>query len=97
MPIVTVTILEKNFDVEYDYVVTSHGSPATFDDPAEGAEFELTLLGISVPKQAADVTLEVPAWLESVILEHLYERDDVNLAVQTADQEHGDGPDDDRE
>lgn len=96
----TVTILETNFEVEYDFDITTHGSLESWShyggDPAEPAEFDLTILGISVPNQAADVTLELPPWLSDLILNHLYERDDINAIVHYADQESDYDPYDDR-
>lgn len=91
--IATVTILETNFEVEYDYDITASGCGESWSayggDPAEPAEFDLTILGIAAPNQAADVTLELPIWLSDLILNHLYERDDINEIVQKADQERG--------
>jgi hypothetical protein len=94
----TVTILETNFDVEYDFDITASGCGESWSayggDPAEPAEFDLTILSIAVPNQHADVTLELPTWLHDLIANHLYERDDINEIVQRADQERGmDDPD----
>lgn len=101
--IATVTILETNFEVEYDFEITSHGSLGCAPslsypgDPPEPCEFDITILGIEVPKQAADVILDLPKWLSDLIATHLYERDDINEIVQQADQDRGDyDPYDDR-
>lgn len=91
---VDVTILDTNLEVEYDYKITASGSPESWSayggDPAEAAEFEIEVLGIAFPKQAADAPeLELPTWLKDILTTHLYNRDDVNEIVQRADQERG--------
>jgi hypothetical protein len=91
----TVTILENNFDVEWDYDITTHGNLGVAPslsypgDPPEPAEFDIEILGIEFPNQHLDVALELPLWLKQVIASHLYERDDINEIVQQADQESG--------
>lgn len=93
---VTVTLLETNFEVEYDFKITTHGygdSGPSLEhpgDPPEPAEFDLEILSINLPKGSE---LELPDWLKKIIEQHLYERDDVNDAVQEADQEDGRGSD----
>lgn len=86
----TVNILESNFEVEYDFNITAHGSPESWTayggDPAEPAEFDIEILGITFPKQDAD--LDLPNWLKDLLATHLLERDDINEIVQKADQEH---------
>lgn len=90
----TVTILETNFDVEYDYDITTHGSNGTAPsmtypgDPDEPAEFDLEVLSIALSTKP-DVELELPAWLKDVITAHLYERQDINDIVQQADRDRG--------
>lgn len=90
-----VTILETAFEVEYDFDITAGGSPesgpsfSSGGEPAEPAEFDIEVLGISVPKQPADVTLEMPDWLRDVIATHLCERADINDVVQQADRDRG--------
>jgi hypothetical protein len=98
----TVTILDTNLEVEYDFEITAHGCPergpsySSGGEPAEPAEFELEVLGIEFPKQHADVHLELPEWLKDMLTSHLYERDDINEIVQRADSECGYDPDDER-
>lgn len=93
MAIATVTILETNFDVEYEFDITTHGNGGTAPsmtypgDPPEPAEFDIEVLSISLPSAVADVTLEMPIWLKDLITAHLYERADVNDVVQQADQD----------
>ncbi len=101
MPKAAVTILETNFDVEYDFKITAHGSPASYSsyggDPAEPAEFEIEIIELRTPRQHADVHFEIPAWLDDLLCTHLSERDDVNNVVQQADHERGSyDPDDER-
>lgn len=92
--ITTVTILETNFDVEWNYDITAHGnngvapSLSYAGDPPEPCEFDLEVIGVFDPK-APDTILELPKWLHDLIANHLYERDDINEIVQQADQEHG--------
>lgn len=92
----TVTILEANFEVEWDYDITAHGSGGCAPslsypgDPPEPCEFDITILGIEGQKKHGDEPLELPAWLSDLIATHLYERDDINVIVQTADQEGDD-------
>lgn len=89
----TVTILETNFEVEWDFNITAHGnlgcapSLSYPGDPPEPAEFDITIFGIAVPNQHADVMLELPTWLSDLIATHLYERNDINAIVQEADQD----------
>jgi hypothetical protein len=91
--ITTITILETNFDVEWVFDITAHGNAGTAPslsypgDPPEPCEFDITILSISTPKQATDATLELPTWLNDLIANHLYERDDINALVQEADQD----------
>ena len=95
MPTVTVTILETNFEVDYDFTITASGSPETGPsyssggEPAEPAEFDIEVIGLRLPKQHADVHLDIPPWLNDMLCTHLAERDDVNDLVQRADQERG--------
>lgn len=98
----SVTILEQNFDVEYDFDIITHGnngvapSLSYAGDPPEAAEFDLEVISITKPKEIEP--LEFPNWLKDLILNHLYERDDINQIVQEVDQDRGyDGPDDERE
>lgn len=89
----TVTILETNFEVEWDFEITAHGNSGCAPslsypgDPPEPCEFDITILSIAIPNQAADATLELPTWLSDLIATHLYERDDINAIVQQADQD----------
>jgi hypothetical protein len=89
----TITILENNIDVEWGFNITTHGNLGVAPslsypgDPPEPAEYDIEVLGIEFPKQAADVTLELPTWLKDLIATHLYERDDINEIVQRADQD----------
>jgi len=100
----TVTILETNFDVECAFDITASGSLGCAPslsypgDPAEPCEFDIEILGIEVPKQHADVTLELPTWLSGLIANHLHERDDIHDIVQRADEDrdYGSDPDWDR-
>ena len=87
----TVDILGESFDVEYDFIIWAHGRPETgptWDgggEPAEAAEFEIKVFGISKANSPYDIML--PGWLESLIAEHLENRDDINEIVQRADME----------
>lgn len=99
----SVDIAGEELIVEYVFKITSHGCPATGPsyssggEPAEGAEFEIEVLGARFPKQHADVPdPELPGWLKDVLTTHLMERDDINEIVQRADYE-GDGGDPDYE
>lgn len=89
----TVTIAGSELDVEWDYDITAHGNGGVAPsmnypgDPPEPAEYDIEVLGIEFPKQAADVTLDLPTWLKDLIAAHLYERDDINEIVQRADQD----------
>jgi hypothetical protein len=91
--IATVTILETNFEVEWDFNITAHGNGGCAPslsypgDPPEPAEFDITILGIEGPQKYGDAALEIPAWLSDLIATHLYERDDINTIVQEADQD----------
>lgn len=90
-----VTILEQNMEVEYDFHITAHGSSGAGPsfggpgEPPEPAEFDIEILGLSFPKQAADVELEVPQWLKDMLQTYLYEREDINEIVQMADRNDG--------
>ena len=87
-----VTILETNFDVEYVYDITAHGSSGTAPsltypgDPEEPAEFDIEVLGITLSAKP-DAELECPVWLKDLLTEHLYERADINDVVQQADRD----------
>lgn len=102
----TVEIAGHELIVDYEFKITSRGCPATGPsyssggEPAEAAEFEITVLGARFPKQHADVPeLEIPKWLEDILVWHLMERDDVNEIVQQADYDpyYGRDPDDERD
>jgi hypothetical protein len=97
-----ILICGNDLEVEYDFTITASGAPESWSayggDPAEPAEFDIEVLSVSFPKQAADVTLEIPAWLNDLIVTHLCEREDICTIVQQADQERGNyDPDDDRD
>jgi hypothetical protein len=89
-----VTILEKNFVVEYVFEITARGSPGCPPslnypgDPPEGAEFEIEVVAL----YDGDKELDVPQWLMTIIEEHLSERDDINEVVQQSEyeQDYGD-------
>ena len=90
----TVTILDQDFEVEYEFKITAHGYPETGPtyysggEPAEGPEFELEILGLRFPKQAADLPdLEIPKWLDALLVTHLSERDDVYDIICRADED----------
>lgn len=91
----TVTILETNFVVEYEFTITTSGTMETSPsfgsggEPAEAAEFDITVTEICVPKQHADVCLDLPDWLGDLIATHLCGRDDINDIVQQADRDRG--------
>jgi len=96
-----VTILETNFEVEWDFNITAHGSPESWSiyggDPAEPAEFEIEIISLRNPNDAADVYLDIPKWLNELLATDLSERDDINEIVQRADQYRGSyNPDDER-
>lgn len=89
----TATILGIDMEVEWDYTITTHGNGGTAPsltypgDPPEPAEFDIEILGLKFPKQAADVHLDLPDWLKDALTTHLLERDDINAIVQQADQD----------
>jgi hypothetical protein len=95
----TIVILENSLDVEWDYTITSHGSPGTSPslnypgDPPEPPEFDLELIEVTMgTDKLGENPLEIPKWLESLILNDLYERDDVALAVyEAAADQYSDG------
>jgi len=93
-----VEIAGHDLIVEYVFKITSHGYPATGPsyasggEPAGGAEFDITVLGLRFPKQHADVPeLEMPTWLKDILTTHLLDRDDINDIVQRADYERDSG------
>lgn len=96
-----VEIAGHDLIVEYVFKITSHGYPATGPsyssggEPAGGAEFDITILGLRFPKQHADVHLVVPEWLKNILTTHLLDRDDINDIVQEADRDpyYGRDPD----
>ena len=90
----SVEIAGQEMIVEYEFKITCHGSTESgpsYDsggEPAEAAEFEITVYGIDFPKRDADVPEpELPDWLKDVLATHLSERDDINDIVQQADME----------
>lgn len=89
---VAIEILGQELIVEYVAKITSHGAPATGPsyssggEPAEPMEFEIEILGVTFPKQHADVPDPIiPEWLSDLIMSHLHERDDVYEVVQQSD------------
>jgi hypothetical protein len=90
-----VTILDVEFDVEYEIKITAHGSPETGPsyssggEPAEPAEFDVEIIELRTPGQHADVHFDLPQWLEDMLVTHLCERDDVNDAAQEMDSDYG--------
>src|SRR5262245_44258895 len=98
-----VDIVGQSLIVDYEIKITAHGHPETGPtyysggEPAEAAEFEVTVYGAHFPKQHADVPeLELPEWLKSLLQTHLMERDDINDIAQRMAYED-DGPDPDYE
>lgn len=92
-----IDILGQQFLVEYEFKITSRGSPESGPsyysggEPAEAAEFEIEVFGLRWPKKDADVPEpDMPEWLRDLITTHLSERDDINDIVQDADM-HDDG------
>jgi hypothetical protein len=87
----TVEIAGVEIEAEYDFTITHSGCSATWDDPAEPAEFDIEVLRLRFSQQAADVPdLEIPEWLKDLLNQHLAERDDINDVVQAADMERDD-------
>ena len=87
-----IEILGQQILVDYEFRITSRGSPESGPsyysggEPAEPAEFEIAVFGLRWPKKDADVPEpDMPEWLKDLITTHLYERDDINHIVQTAD------------
>ena len=90
----TVTILDQDFEVEYEFKITAHGCPATGPsyscggEPAQGPEFEIEIIGMQFCQQApASPDPEIPAWLDALLVTHLSERDDVYDIVCRADED----------
>lgn len=71
-----ITICDCDFFCEFNVEMTCKGSPATWDDPAEGPEFEFTLTTLSrdMPKKLTPMPMPIPSWLEDLILEAEYDR-----------------------
>lgn len=98
-----VAIFDNTLEVEFDFKITAHGSlgcgPSLSypGDPPEAAEFDIEIIELRFPKQHSDVHLDIPQWLNDLLVAHLYERDDVNEIVQQADQDPYDGYDPDYE
>ena len=93
MPQTYIEIADTEIDVDYDYKITYRGQPATGPtyssggEPATATEFELTIVRMRFPKQAADVPdLEIPKWLDDLLATHLSERDDIYLAIVEDDR-----------
>lgn len=94
----TIEVAGHELTVEYDFKITAHGCPESGPsyysggEPAEPAEFEIEVIDIRFPKQASDVELFMPEWLNQIINTHLSERDDINDIIQQAAY---DNPEDD--
>lgn len=96
-----VTILDNEFEVEWDFTITASGSSGCAPslnypgDPPDPCEFDIEIVELRFPKQDADVHLDIPNWLNDMLTTHLLERDDINQVVQEADSERGyEDPDD---
>lgn len=87
----SITILNTDFEVEYIINITSRGCSAHYGSliyeghPADAAEFEVEFLALYKDK----IELTVPDWLKELILEHLYNRKDINEIAQEIDYERG--------
>jgi hypothetical protein len=92
-----VSILEVDCVVEYDFKVTSLGSPMKMPDfrqpgcPAEPMEFEVDVTGIyedtpGMPDRKP-ATLEMPTWLKEWLDAYIIELDSVYEAVERSIQE----------
>jgi hypothetical protein len=86
-----IDILGQSFEVDYEFAILTHGRPEmgptwySGGEPAEAAEFEVRDISISVSHPHA--SLPAPDWLQTLIREHLENRDDINEIVQQADRE----------
>ena len=88
----TVEILGVEMDVDYEFEITHSGAPESWSsyggDPAEPAEFDITIHGLDFHNRHADVPKpEMPDWLRDILATHLAERNDINDIVQKADME----------
>lgn len=96
----TVTLLETNLEVEYDFNITTGGCSSNgWDEPGWAAEFDIEVLGISFSGKsshpsAPDIELQLPKWLSDLLATHLSAREDINTIVQQADQDRGSDYDD---
>lgn len=95
--IAKVTILETNFDVEYDINITQHAIACNgWDEPGEACEFDVTVHSATVKTYDGDVERELPDWLKGLIAGHLHDRDDIVALANESSMEYGDDPDTDR-
>ena len=68
----TIEICEAPFCVEFDYKIHSKAYPATRDEPSSPMEFEIHNLALSADLGTKpSPSLEIPAWLEKLIIENL--------------------------
>lgn len=85
MPSVPITMLETNFEVEYDFKITAHGSGGTApsleypSDPPEPAEFDIEILSLALAGKP-ERELDIPEWLRDMLIEELLQRDDVKIS-----------------
>lgn len=82
------TINDKEYAVEFDYKVTSHGCPAHMGSlsnpghPAEPMEWEIDGELTLTAGDAPGVGLEIPEWLNKQLIDDIYE--DAEGTIQDA-------------
>lgn len=80
---IAINILGADYLAFYDYKITCNAQRATgptYDcggQPAEPMEYEITLSGVIDPVKLGAGFLDLPQWLEDVIVQHLSESDRV--------------------
>lgn len=96
---VNITILETNFEVEFDFKITAPsygGSGPSFLSPGEPpkpCEYEIEVL--TLYRAGYSEPLDLPAWLKEVLEEELQQNDAVYEIV--AESEHDSYVEDERE
>ena len=90
-----IVIAQHDYSVEFDYVITSHGTSSSWTDPGDPAEWVI-VGGITLKADGhgdnKDAELEVPEWLYRTICQAIYDDEKVNSKIQEAswDVDHGD-------
>ncbi len=88
-----IQIAGRDYVVEFEYKVTTHGSSGSYEEPPEAAEWHIegkVTLRPDGPDDNKELELELPEWFNDRLVEYLQENEEVNEKIQEEDANSSD-------